>query len=344
MNVLFHNIYDSINQDNNLFETSNVSIGDNLLSPFNLLGKEAEKLNVNVGTYAKIPLEEAEVVVFIDHPNINDRIFKYAQSNGIKMFLISLESPIVSKNVLNKTHHQPFFKVFTWSDELVASNPEKYIKINYTYDIRINFDIETRREKDFVIIAGNKKSSEKNELYSVRLHCIKWFEKHYPNSLDLFGFGWKLTAFNNDYFLGRIFTRINRRLSFFKNEFKVYKGSVDRKHEVLKNYNYSICFENVFGYSGYITEKIFDCFLAGTIPIYKGAPNILDHIPSNCIIMFDDFKDLNSMYDYLINISEATLIEYRDNIRTFLTSQKIKNFQNSFFASTILNEINSLVK
>jgi len=55
---------------------------------------------------------------------------------------------------------------------------------------------------------------------------------------------------------------------------------VSDKIRKLSQYRYSLCFENTFT-PGYVTEKIVDSFLAGSIPIYWGGapPEIfnLDH-------------------------------------------------------------------
>ena len=34
----------------------------------------------------------------------------------------------------------------------------------------------------------------------------------------------------------------------------------------------------------WITEKIFDCFYAGTIPVYLGAPDVARWLPPECFI------------------------------------------------------------
>ena len=53
------------------------------------------------------------------------------------------------------------------------------------------------------------------------------------------------------------------------------KGPVSSKSQALAAYAYSICIENSRE-KNYVTEKITDCFLTGTIPIYLGCPNIQD--------------------------------------------------------------------
>jgi len=339
MKVLFHNIYDEINQNNNLFEKENVAIGDNLLKPFNLLAAEALKHDITVGTYAKIALEDADFFVFIDYPKKDDRVFKYAAEHNKKMFLISYESPIVSKAALKTEQHRQFLKVFTWSDALVASDPEKYVKLNYLHDIKVNFEVANKRHKNFIIIAGNKINSAPNELYSFRYKCIKWFEKYHPKALDLYGFGWNLKTFDDNLCIGKLLNHYNAKYRLLKNKLSIYKGSVARKSDILKDYNFSICFENVYGHEGYITEKIFDCLLAGTIPIYKGAPNINNYIPQNCFLQFDDFANINAMYHELTQMSEEHIKTYRENIREFLLSSKTEPFKATYLADILISNI-----
>ena len=50
-------------------------------------------------------------------------------------------------------------------------------------------------------------------------------------------------------------------------------GNVDDKIEWLKYYKFNICFENG-SYPGYLTEKLFDAFMSGCIPIYWGDTSL----------------------------------------------------------------------
>ncbi len=54
----------------------------------------------------------------------------------------------------------------------------------------------------------------------------------------------------------------------------------------LAPFRYSIAVENS-RHDHYWTEKIADCFLAGTVPIYWGAPNIRDYFPEEAMIVID---------------------------------------------------------
>jgi hypothetical protein len=55
--------------------------------------------------------------------------------------------------------------------------------------------------------------------------------------------------------------------------------------ELLNQYKFVMCFENSHA-EGYITEKIFNIFLAGSIPIYNGAPDIEKYIYPGSFVMF----------------------------------------------------------
>jgi hypothetical protein len=56
------------------------------------------------------------------------------------------------------------------------------------------------------------------------------------------------------------------------------KGELQNKADGLIPYRYSVCMENGI-WQGYISDKIIDAILCRAIPIYVGAPDVLEHIP-----------------------------------------------------------------
>ncbi|PAF42304.1 glycosyltransferase family 10 [Helicobacter sp. 11S03491-1] len=58
------------------------------------------------------------------------------------------------------------------------------------------------------------------------------------------------------------------------------------KIDGLRDYKYSIAIENS-SIPHYFTEKIIDCYLAYTMPIYCGAPNIGEYFPNDSYITID---------------------------------------------------------
>ena len=63
------------------------------------------------------------------------------------------------------------------------------------------------------------------------------------------------------------------------------------KEEVFGDSQYGIAIEN-FSHRGFFTEKILDCFLLKTIPIYWGCSNIGDYFDIDGIITIDNVDDL----------------------------------------------------
>lgn len=86
---------------------------------------------------------------------------------------------------------------------------------------------------------------------------------------------------------------------------------IDDKAVGLKDYCFSITMENAT-YSNMFTEKITDCFMTGTIPIYYGIPNIGDFFNTEGIIVLnDDFNIEDLSFDLYHSKIEAVKENYR---------------------------------
>lgn len=75
-------------------------------------------------------------------------------------------------------------------------------------------------------------------------------------------------------------------------------GPVADKFEFLNQYKFNIAFENS-SVSGYTTEKIFDAFAAGTVPIYWGNPNIVQDVNPEAFINVADFANFEEAIEYI---------------------------------------------
>ena len=253
-----------------------------------------------------------------------------------KSYLISMESPHVDPNSFDKNYHKYFKKVFTWDDNLVDN--KKYFKVNYAFDIPKNIPKKFENKKLCCVIAGNKTTNDKNELYSKRVEFVRWFEEKHLDEFDLYGTNWDKRDFGRS-FIGKVFNRISFFRKIFFKPFKSYKGLVESKNDTYRNYKFTICYENIKEESGYITEKIFDAFFAGCIPIYWGAKNIQDHIPKECFIDKRNFNSYEEIFEYIKKMNEKTYMAYLDSIEIFLNSSKADEFRAEVFAKTIVDEI-----
>ncbi len=80
------------------------------------------------------------------------------------------------------------------------------------------------------------------------------------------------------------------------------RKEVSRKVEALKEYMFSVCMENSV-YETYYTEKILDCFLTGTIPVYWGDKSICKIFNDKGILWLEEInvRDLNKdLYESML--------------------------------------------
>ena len=85
------------------------------------------------------------------------------------------------------------------------------------------------------------------------------------------------------------------------------RGPVKDKIKFLSSYKFSIAMENTNG-NGYVTEKIIQSFIAGTIPIYYGNYMVEEYINPKAFILIKGTKDLNKKIEYIKKLdNNATL-------------------------------------
>lgn len=70
------------------------------------------------------------------------------------------------------------------------------------------------------------------------------------------------------------------------NKYSNYRGIAPTKWEVLSPCKYSIVVENSI-VPFYWTEKIADCLLSFSLPLYYGSPNVNKYLPEECYIPID---------------------------------------------------------
>ena len=180
------------------------------------------------------------------------------------------------------------------------------------------------------------------ELYSKRVEAIRWFEKNHIKDFDLYGVGW-----NKYRFKGVKIVRALNRLPYFpkfflrftKQTYLSYKGTLENKRTVMEKYKFSICYENARDIPGYITEKIFDSFFAGCVPIYWGANNVFDYIPKECFIDKRDFTSYEDLYSFIKNMSNGSYMQYLESIENYLDSEDSFQFQGEGFSKKIVSDI-----
>ncbi|MDC1424838.1 glycosyltransferase family 10 [Oceanospirillaceae bacterium] len=84
----------------------------------------------------------------------------------------------------------------------------------------------------------------------------------------------------------------------------------EHKQEGLLPYTYSVIIENVQE-PDYFTEKLLDCFVCGTIPVYWGAPNISHYFNVDGMVICNDLAELQGAIEVLLraNVDSKLLVD-----------------------------------
>ena len=81
---------------------------------------------------------------------------------------------------------------------------------------------------------------------------------------------------------------------------------------LLRSYKFTLAFENSIC-ADYVTEKFFDPLVAGSVPVYLGAPNIEEFAPGDhCYINVANFPSPQRLAEYLLHLNNdhAAYAEY----------------------------------
>ena len=84
-------------------------------------------------------------------------------------------------------------------------------------------------------------------------------------------------------------------------KYKNNVGYIRDKMEFLSSYKFSIEMENTNG-DGYLSEKVIQSFLAGTIPIYYGDYMADEYINLKSLILIEGKKDMFKKIEYIKKI------------------------------------------
>ena len=266
---------------------------------------------------------------------------------GIPFIITCFESPLYAPNFYRKITEiaEKFrFSIGFGFNNLAHHN--KNISINLPFRFPCYFKneksstISWNDRNDIVIVAANKYRTNRNfipspptfinilkkihfynkrvsspifksaldlSLHDRRLEMISYFLK--KNKLDIFGVGWHEWE-NHPLEWQRDLKEL------VKNH---YKGICDDKRKTVNQYRFSICFENM-QLPGYVTEKMIDSLVAGSLPIYLGSPDIETIVPKEIFVDIRNFDDFEKLENYLLEIDENSANKMLDAARAYLES------------------------
>jgi hypothetical protein len=322
-------VYNGQNPKKNIF---NVLTRDNLSVHWIAMRKYFLNYGIKIVTEDELNASNHDFEIHID---IQEK------KSNVPAFLLLWESKFINSMNLNKKKLNKYHRLFSWDTQTAEFKSAINFFFPFLCEPEVLTDGYSKRAQLVVMIANNKSFSNFNSpynLYAERVRTIRWFERHFLNDFALYGGNWNKSA-RIPSKLGGFIHLIENLLPFSPFRSKSWRGAIKTKDDVLKNSRFSIVYENIGGQNNYITEKIFDAFRFGNVPVYLGAENIFDYIPKNCFIDRRQFKSHFDLYCFLKYMKEDEYLKYQHNAKIFLSSKPAKIFSVDNFIKIVASQI-----
>lgn len=216
--------------------------------------------------------ENPDLIVVLNHKSPG-YLAKKEKYKGIKKVLVIFEPAVVSPNNHARSIRSRYQAVYVPSSMWKLGIEDRLFDWPQTNSEEIkSSDDYMIRQNRFVMILGNHISVGKSELYSLRRQIA--LIKDLP--LDIFGPNWNDSTLRSasralkslwKFFMVRKFEiTVPKNLSLRGKLTNIF-GMVDNKFDTYRKYKFALVIENS---SDYLSEKLIDAVISGTIPIYVG--------------------------------------------------------------------------
>lgn len=271
----------------------------------------------------------ADLIVCVDYSPSEKRLLEEAKRLGKPRILIKQEPPIVLPAHRFENPGGLFTAVITRGSVTQTPIFATYQTWDTTY-----LSNYLRKEK-VVAITANKWSAVRGQLYVLRRQLYAT-----DSRIVLYGHGWKETKIKSAAMVAKeslIAIRNGMAPSYggvswlFQNP-KDFQGSVADKAKVMSEYKVSLVIEN---WAGYMSEKLVDSILAGTIPVYVGPNPEQFGIPDDLFVWSS--PKIESIQKAIDEALSRSTREYIENVQKWISTPGVKDFwENRAVSSRII--------
>jgi hypothetical protein len=264
------------------------------------------------------------------------------QDPSARAYVYLYENPLIRPLNRDRSALARYAKWFAWDSEL--RDDLRTVPLLYPNCFHAEgWNGPEKRPLFCVLVASNKALTvvDPRDQYQARVRILDWYERHAPADFHLYGRGWERPAALPGR-LGRVRNQLRKILARFlpaKSPYATWRGPVDDKIELLTRARFCLAHENCRDLAGYVTEKLFDCFRAGCVPIYVGPKEIAELVPAGCFIDGRAYETPAELDDFLRTLDDAAYRGYQERIRAFLLSAQAKPFSQDHFADVLAREI-----
>jgi len=257
-------------------------------------------------------------------------------------FVYLYENPLIRPLNRDRTVLARYARWFTW-DETLLDDPRA---VRLLYPNRLESEgLAGPEERPLfcVLVASNKALmvDDPRDQYQARVRIIDWYERHAPDDFHLHGRGWDRPAALPGRW-GRVRNQARKILARClptRSPYATWRGPIADKIALLRRARFCLAHENCRDLPGYVTEKLFDAFRAGCVPVYVGPKEIADLVPSGCFIDGRAFASPAELDAFLRSVDDDRYREYQRRIREFLGSPRAEPFSQERFVDVMVREI-----
>jgi|10_taG_2_1085330.scaffolds.fasta_scaffold00381_30 hypothetical protein len=209
---------------------------------------------------------DRQIAILIPSARSPDSCIRHFALSDPSLFkvLIQLEPPVIrdfTDSIIQ--HHQKFDLIIAWH-EPILENCSNAVKYTYgTHWVNLN-TFKPNKKNEISFITSSKRFCEAHELRQ------------------------------------RIFQALLSTASI--NEFSIRNiktpPRIENKNEVFENAKFSIVVENE-SIRNWMTEKLMDCFVTRTVPIYCGCPNVGEYFCEKGVLTFSTLPELGEILNKL---------------------------------------------
>lgn len=259
----------------------------------------------------KVNIVKNKLHLFRNYDNI--KIFKSKKALSYSKYIVDIIEKNIKKNIINTRYENDPDIIITHITERTTFFNMKSLNIiisgesrdiNQIYDIYIGTNMKTKasinlyipylylsltEHKDsinYLDYKNNKQNFCAYMYFADKEHRIKYF-----NLLNNYK---KVDALGKS--CNNIINNYSKTENFLDDAIKLYT-----------NYKFTLALEN-FLQDGYITEKIINSLIAGSIPIYWGSNDVFKYINKNRVIYIMDYNNDQELIERITEIDNSDIL------------------------------------
>jgi hypothetical protein len=303
------------------------------LRRWGLLSSTLNALDIEIHTHDKfVSTRDADALVVIDPTRSLMLDLIKQRVNPRRIIFMATEPAVIRRWMWRYLRlYSPFMgQVFVSDRSRARGQRIKWLPLPQPLDGHNLGELEhftsVPKQKFMVMLRANKISDQPGQLYDERRDLVRYFESREDDLFDLHGPGW------ND--------QGHPAPVMYRN----YRGFAKGTVETYAEYKFTLGMDNS-AVPGLFTYDLFSAMLAGSVPVYLGAPDISDFVPTDAFINVADFPSYDALVERLIEISEnGELVEYRKRGAEFLSSADYEPFTMDFFTRSVSEAVLRIVR